>query len=237
MARAAAKPATAGLLTRSVAWSLDAACLLPLVLLLGSARMGDALDRARLASDAMTAVIPRLLQQAIGGAPDPLTLARLWLADPALAAASTSLQSALADLALTPLLLYALLACLWTVGFEASAWQATPGKRALGLTVVDRDGRRLRSGGALLRFLAAGLSWLTLNIGHALAGFPPYLALHDRVSGTRVLAAQGDQPRMPPWAWAWLVLLGLAFLVAVVWGFAHLQAAMQAAIDQALGQA
>lgn len=235
MANAPAKPAPAGLLPRSVAWSLDAACLLPLVLLLGSARMGDALEQARAAWDAMAAAMPRLLEQAIGSVPDPMVLARLWLADPALAAASASLQSALSDLLLTPLLLYALLACVWSVAFEASPWQATPGKRALGLTVSDRDGRRLRSGGALLRFLAAGLSWLTLNIGHALAAFPPYLALHDHISGTRVLAAGDGRPRMPLWAWAWLGLMGLALVVALVWGFLHLQAAMQAAMDRALG--
>lgn len=223
------------MLPRSVAWSLDAACLLPLVLLLGIARIGDALEQAGAAWDAMAAAMPRLLEQAIGSVPDPMVLARLWLADPALAAASASLQSALSDLLLTPLLLYALLACVWTVGFEASAWQATPGKRALGLTVVDSESRRLRSGGALLRFLAAGLSWLTLNIGHALAAFPPYLALHDHVSGTRVLAARDGRPRMPRWAWAWLGLMGLAFVVALVWGFLHLQAAMQAAMDRALG--
>lgn len=233
MAPAPAERAPAGLLPRSVAWSLDAACLLPLVALLGSARMGDALDQAGAAREAMAAALPRLLEQAIGGATDPVALARIWLADPALAAASASLQSALSDLVLTPLLLYALLACLWTVGFEASAWQATPGKRALGLTVTDRDGRRLRSGGALLRFLAAGLSWLTLNIGHALVAFPPHLALHDRISGTRVIAAR-DRARMPPWAWAWLAMLAFALLVALVWGFVQLQALMQAAMQQAL---
>ena len=234
MANAPAERALAGVLPRSVAWSLDAACLLPMVLLLGSARMRDALRQAREAGDAIAVAMPRLLEHAIGSVPDPLVLARIWLADPALATASASLQSALSDLVLTPMLLYVLLACLWTVGFEASAWQATPGKRALGLTVVDRDGRRLRSGGALLRFLAAGLSWLTLNIGHVLGAFPPYLAMHDHVSGTRVLAAQ-DRPRMPPWAWAWLALLMVAFLVALAWGFVHLQAAMQAALDHALG--
>ena len=234
MARAPTEQPLAGLMPRTVAWTLDAACLLPLVLLLGSARMRDALRQAREAGDAIAVAMPRLLEHAIGSVPDPLVLARIWLADPALATASASLQSALSDLVLTPMLLYVLLACLWTVGFEASAWQATPGKRVLGLTVVDRDGRRLRSGGALLRFLAAGLSWLTLNIGHALAAFPPYLAMHDHVSGTRVLAAQ-DRPRMPPWAWAWLALLMAAFLVALAWGFVHLQAAMQAALDHALG--
>jgi len=235
MAHAPAEPARAGLLPRSVAWSLDAACLLPLVLLLGSSRMGDARVQARVSWDAMAAAMPRLLDQAMGSVPDPLRLARLWLSDPALAGASAGLQAALSDLLLTPLLLYVLLACAWTVGFEASTWQATPGKRALGLTVVDRDGRRLRIGGALLRFLAAGLSWLTLNIGHALAAFPPHLALHDHVSGTRVLAAQQARPRMPLWAWAWLGLLGLAFLLALGWAFVQLQAAMQAAMARALG--
>lgn len=223
-----------GFLPRSVAWTLDAACLLPMVALLGSARMGHALDQARVAMDALATALPRLLEQALGGVPDPMVLARAWLADPALAAASATLHAALWDLLLTPLLLYALLACVWTVGFEASSWQATPGKRALGLVVVDRDGRRLRSGGALLRFLAAGLSWLSLNIGHALAAFPPHLALHDHASGTRVLAAR-DRPRMPAWAWAWLALLGLAFVAVVAWGFVQVQAAMQAAMQQALG--
>lgn len=235
MASAPVKPAPAGILPRSAAWSLDAACLLPLVVLLGSARMGDALDQAGAARDDMAAAMPRLLEQAIGSMPDPMTLARLWLADPALAAASASLQSALSDLLLTPLLLYALLACVWTVGFEASAWQATPGKRALGLTVTDRDDRRLHHGGALLRFLSAGLSWLTLNVGHAIAAFPPYLALHDHLSGTRILAARDGRPGMPRWAWAWLILLMATLLVVLGWGFVQVQAAMQAAMERALG--
>ena len=234
MAHAPTEHPLAGLMPRTVAWTLDAACLLPVVALLGSARMGTALDQARTAMDALAAALPRLLEQAIAGTADPMTLARLWLADPALAAASAALHAAVWSLLLTPLLLYVLLACVWTVGFEASAWQATPGKRALGLTVVDRDGRRLRSGGALLRFLAAGLSWLTLNIGHALVAFKPHLALHDHASGTRVLAAR-DRPAMPAWGRAWLALLGLAFVAVLAWGFLALQAAMQAAVDRALG--
>ena len=58
--------------------------LLPVVALLGSARMGTALDQARTAMDALAAALPRLLEQAIAGTADPMTLARLWLADPAL---------------------------------------------------------------------------------------------------------------------------------------------------------
>ncbi|MEG2941245.1 MAG: RDD family protein [Thermomonas sp.] len=234
MAHAPTDRVPAGFWMRAAAWSLDAACLLPLVLLLGHARMDAALAQVRAAWGAMAAAMPRLLEQAIGSVPDPMTLARLWLADPSLSAASAGLQSALTDLLLTPLLLYALLACMWTVGFEASAWQATPGKRALGLTVTDRDGRRLHHGGALLRFLAAGLSWLTLNVGHALAAFAPHLALHDHASGTRVLVAR-DRARMPRWALGWLGLQALAFVLACAWGFVQVQAAMQAAMERALG--
>ena len=74
----------------------------------------------------------------------------------------------------------------------------------------------------------------TLNIGHALVAFKPHLALHDHASGTRVLAAR-DRPAMPAWGRAWLALLGLAFVAVVAWGFLALQAAMQAAMQQALG--
>ena len=105
---------------------------------------------------------------------------------------------------------------------------------ALGLRVAAADGRVPGTGRLLLRFFAGSLSWLSLNIGHALAGFPPYLALHDHASGTRVLAAR-EGTRLPAWAWAWLALLGLAFAVAVGWGFLWLQATMQAAMQRALG--
>jgi hypothetical protein len=189
---------------------------------------------ARAAMDALAAALPRLLEQATRRRARRDGAGTRLVGRSRLGGGERRTAIRLVDLLLTPLLLYALLACVWTVGFEASSWQATPGKRALGLSVVDRDGRRLRSGGALLRFLAAGLSWLSLNIGHALAAFPPYLALHDHASGTRVLAAR-EGTRLPAWAWAWLALLGLAFAVAVGWGFLWLQATMQAAMQRALG--
>ena len=126
------------------------------------------------------------------------------------------------------------LALPWAVLFEASSWQATPGKRALGLVVADTQGRRLKAGHALLRFLAASLSWLSLNIGHALAALPPQLALHDRISDTRVLRRTASD-RLPAWAKLWLSAQLLAAVVAVAWLFLWLQAAMQAAMQQAIG--
>lgn len=224
----------AGFWARYAAWSLDAACLLPLVALLGASRMAHAFADARDALHALAIGIPRLLGDALALSQAPLEMARQLLADPAMAAAAARLQSAIGAFLFTPLLLYAVLALPWSVLFEQSRWQATPGKRTLGLVVADEDGRRLKAGHALLRFLASALSWLTLNLGHALAALPPHLALHDRVSDTRVLRRAASN-RLPAWAKAWLVAQLLAMAVAFAWLFLWLQAAMQAAMQELLG--
>lgn len=224
----------AGFWARYAAWSLDAACLLPLGVLLGASRIGHALADAREALHALTTAIPHLLGEALFAPPSPLELAHQLLADPIIADASSRLQSAIGALLFTPLLLYVVLALPWSVLFEQSRWQATPGKRALGLVVTDRHGGRLKGGHALQRFLAAALSWLTLNLGHALAALPPHLALHDRVSDTRVLR-RAPSTRLPAWAKAWLLLQLLAAVFATAWLFLWMQAAMTAALEQALG--
>ncbi|MDQ3039674.1 MAG: RDD family protein, partial [Pseudomonadota bacterium] len=120
--------------------------------------------------------------------------------------------------------------------FESSRWQATPGKRALALLVVSSGGKTLTNGHALQRYLASSLSWLSLNLGHVLAALPPkHLALHDRISGTRVVRMRRDA-RMPAWAWAWLLLQGAATLAAVLWLFTRVQTAMSGAMQQIMGQ-
>jgi uncharacterized RDD family membrane protein YckC len=220
---------------RYAAWSLDAACLLPLVAILSASKIGYALDAARTQMQAIASEFPRLLGDALATAQTPTDMARQLLADPAMAAAAERLQSALGTLLFTPVLVYALLALPWSVLFEQSSWQATPGKRALGLRVADEQGRRLKAGHALLRYLACGLSWLSLNVGHAMAALPPrHLALHDRLSDTRVLRRPGPA-RMPAWAKGWLALQVIGGLFACAWMFLWLQAAMQAAMQQALG--
>ena len=225
----------AGFWARCAAWSLDAACLLPLIALLGASRMAHAFAEAGAALHVLAGAIPRLLGDALGGMQvAPIEMARQLLTDPTLVAASERLQGAIGAILFTPLLLYVVLALPWSVLFEASSWQATPGKRALGLVVADTQGRRLKAGHALLRFLAASLSWLSLNIGHALAALPPQLALHDRISDTRVLRRAASD-RLPAWAKLWLSAQLLAAVVAVAWLFLWLQAAMQAAMQQALG--
>jgi uncharacterized RDD family membrane protein YckC len=234
-ADASAGRVPAGFWPRYAAWSLDAACLLPLVALLGASRVGHALDAARAAWASLAAELPRLLGDALGNPQPALALAHAWLADPRLAAQVAALEAALLAIVLTPVALYAVLALPWAVGFERGPWRATPGKRALGLQVSADTGGRLTAGHALLRHLAAGLSWLTLNIGHLMAALPPaHLALHDRLSDTRVAWCAGRR-RMPAWAHAWLAVQALGLAAAIGCLFLSLQAALQAAVQQALG--
>lgn len=72
--------------------------------------------------------------------------------------------------------------------FTGSAWQATPGKRVLGIKVVDQDGHRITLARSTGRWFAAALSYLTFYIGFLMAAFTDRkLALHDMVASTRVV--------------------------------------------------
>jgi uncharacterized RDD family membrane protein YckC len=71
---------------------------------------------------------------------------------------------------------------------ESSGWQATLGKKALGLTVTDLEGRRVSFGRATGRYFAKIISALILFIGYIMAGFTEKKqALHDMIAGTLVL--------------------------------------------------
>lgn len=218
----------AGLLRRYLAWSLD--MLVPVALALGACagRIAAASARATAALEAIAQRMAQAMVDALVHGTGALALARGWLRDPAWREAVTALSGAVAGAVVAPALLAALLALAWFAGFEASPLQATPGKRALGLRVVDARGARLALGRAALRHLAGTLSWLSLNLGHLLAALPPrHQALHDRLAGTRVLQRAGA--RLPAWSLAWL---GLQLLAAVAAG-ACLLAATQQAIERA----
>ncbi|GAB3731475.1 hypothetical protein GCM10028794_07720 [Silanimonas algicola] len=105
--------------------------------------------------------------------------------------------------------------------FTSSAWQGTPGKRAVGIKVVDLDGGKLGTGRAMSRWFAAALSYLTLYVGFLMAAFTDRkMALHDMVASTRVVDrwAYTDHPErqqrgLGGCAIAALVGMGLFFLV------------------------
>jgi uncharacterized RDD family membrane protein YckC len=85
------------------------------------------------------------------------------------------------------------------VGFESSAYQATPGKMALGLIVVDTDGRRISPARAFGRYFAKILSGLILLIGYIMVGFTERKqGLHDMIAGTLVVYGKPGQVGYDP---------------------------------------
>jgi uncharacterized RDD family membrane protein YckC len=80
---------------------------------------------------------------------------------------------------LTPWLYYSL--------FEAGNWQATPGKRILGVYVTDLRGQRITFGRASGRYFSKFISSLILGIGYIIAGLTQNKqALHDKIASTLV---------------------------------------------------
>jgi uncharacterized RDD family membrane protein YckC len=71
---------------------------------------------------------------------------------------------------------------------ESSAWQATLGKKALGLEVTDLAGARITFGRATGRYFARYISFFTIGIGYIMAGLTEKKqALHDMIAGTLVI--------------------------------------------------
>lgn len=78
--------------------------------------------------------------------------------------------------------------CLYFAVLEGSPWQATFGKKFLGLYVTDLEGRRLSRSRSTGRTFAKFLSSVTAGIGYLLCGFTEKKqALHDLVAGCLVL--------------------------------------------------
>ncbi|MBI3045306.1 MAG: RDD family protein [Betaproteobacteria bacterium] len=109
---------------------------------------------------------------------------------------------------------------------ESSSRQATLGKMALGIKVVDQQGRRVSFGRATGRHFAKLLSGLILMIGYLMAGFTAKKqALHDMMAGCLVVnrgateeAVRQGAPaaRMPVWAIALIVLAAIVFPVGIL---------------------
>jgi uncharacterized RDD family membrane protein YckC len=71
---------------------------------------------------------------------------------------------------------------------ESSPWQATLGKRMLGLAVTDLAGRRISFSRASMRFFGKILSSLILFVGYVMAGFTARKqALHDLLADCLVI--------------------------------------------------
>ncbi len=115
--------------------------------------------------------------------------------------------------------------------FESASVQATPGKMAMGIKVVDDSGRRIGFGRASGRYFSKIISGMILNIGYLLAGFTERKqALHDMLAGTLVVfrAVRPGQPApetRPPMPWyGWLVNIvvigGFVLALVAFWSYA-----------------
>ncbi|MDZ4836254.1 MAG: RDD family protein [Candidatus Melainabacteria bacterium] len=75
-------------------------------------------------------------------------------------------------------------------GMESSRWQATPGKRLLGVSVTDMNGNRLSFGRALVRLFLKIISGSLFGMAYLVCLFTPHKqTLHDVVIGTLVWKA------------------------------------------------
>lgn len=219
----------AGFWRRYAAWSLDFAVLAALALALAWSPWQAGWRAVTGGAAQLSARAGQALADALMSGTPPPVLAQTLLHDPGLHAAAAAVQAGLWRMLWPWLLAYALLAAAWHVGGELSRWQGSPGKRALRLVATDLAGQPLAPARAAVRHVAALASWLTLNLGHALAAVPPQKrALHDYLAGTRVACADGD-PRMPGWASAWIALQVAAGVALLAWALLRYVAALQAA--------
>lgn len=223
-------PAPAGFWRRYAAYSLDFAVLGALAAVLAWSRLLAGWHATTTAASTLIAMLGQTLADALMTGTSLPLLAQDLLHHRDLLAAADALQSGLLDMLLPWLLCYALLAALWHIGGESSRWQGSPGKRALRLRVTDCAGQPLPLPRAALRHFAGSLSWLTLNLGHALAALPPQKrALHDYIAGTQVICDAAD-PRLPRWAVAWIALQWIVAVGLPTWWLLHRIAALQSGL-------
>ena len=76
----------------------------------------------------------------------------------------------------------------YTAYFQSGKWQATIGKRIVGIYVIRSTGERISFMRAVGRYFAQILSMIILCIGYIMAGFTKEkTALHDLIADTRVV--------------------------------------------------
>ena len=82
---------------------------------------------------------------------------------------------------------------------ESSPWQATLGKKMLGLRVTDLNGGRISFGKATGRYFGKIVSGLILFIGFVMVAFTEKKqGLHDQMAGTLVVKGEAGNLIPPP---------------------------------------
>lgn len=183
----AAASQAAPFLRRSVAWLIDAAVLSLFATAFTWRWIAPAASASVTATRALDDITTRKLVDGLIAGTQPMALLQSLLHDPAMLLAAARVQDALWSLLVPWTLAYAVLAFAWHVAGDLSPWRGSPGKHWLGLRVETIDGGTPSLRQAMLREAGSALSWLTLNLGHALALMPPRRqSLHDRLADTQV---------------------------------------------------
>lgn len=186
----------AGFTRRYVAYSVDVALLMPIIIGAGWPILRRFPALRTMLEDGFNSALDRAFQ---AGHINLLSLAEALRSDPVFMTAMQVAVKGLLSATLSMLALTVGLALLYFVAFEASRWQATPGKRLLGLRVETANGNRPALGRVVLRFVCAAPSWLLLHLGHAMVGWrADGRALHDLLAGTRVQGPEAEA--LPAWA-------------------------------------
>lgn len=205
---------------RCAAFVVDFIVLTTVALLLTMPWWRTSLREADSTLDTLRAAMNGAMANALGNDADASGFYAHLFVDPALHASMMLFVHRATNAILVFALAYAVLSALWNLGGELSDWQGSPGKHLLGMRVIDASGRRAVFPQLLVRQLAAGLSWFTLNLGHLMAWLPPFRSLHDRIAGTDVVVTPDTGP-LPAWARALLAAATLAAIVlpllAVTW--------------------
>jgi uncharacterized RDD family membrane protein YckC len=77
---------------------------------------------------------------------------------------------------------------IYFAALQSSGWQATIGKKVVGLKVVDENGRRISFGRATGRYFASMISAVIFCIGYMMVGWTSRKrGLHDSMAGTFVI--------------------------------------------------
>ena len=77
---------------------------------------------------------------------------------------------------------------LYSALMESSKWQATVGKKAVGIKVTDMKGNRISFGKATGRYFSKFISGIICYVGYIMASFTDKKqGLHDMIAGTLVL--------------------------------------------------
>ena len=126
----------------------------------------------------------------------PLLLMSLWMGKTLLEVATLETVSEAPFIALLILPIAGfVIHWLYFACFESGGWQATPGKRLMGLRVTDLAGKRISFARAAGRWLSKILSSSILYIGFILVGLTDKKqGLHDKIVDTLVLRGKaGDE--------------------------------------------